>query len=639
MSTREEYQLIHTAQEIDELLDKASTSVSSCYQQLTIDKQEQARNNICAASKDDVKGSAVIYEEYTPDIETGYVYLDDGKKVASSTGECTEIIPVKSGDKFLITSMYGFATVLVAEFDENGTGINYVGKVNAMTPVTDYEYTVPDGVSGIGVNSLKYSTNPVSMKKGYYGSLRDDVAKNTADIAELSKDYNQRICNTKDNFGSKVGNGFAYDYNSTIGILIDILKKATFDEDVKSKIEALELSVYPDVLKVPANTAIGTYTLKYEDANGVIADHLDICTFTVDSAIQKIAYNGLIAENAAPKTATKIGVYNEAGERNGEIALGWLNRFFSGWNAPTYSFAAISDTHVGEAGAADDLTDAVAYFDDTVNNIAFAVICGDCVDDARETSQLETYQSIVGDAQTPIYVTPGNHEAVNLSLSGKSYDDVKEYFEQANHPGINQALYYSFEKNGDVFIMVGAYGNYNYDDTFTNEELQWLYDTLEANRNKRCFLFHHYFPKNGSGDAINCYEKNDGLRGYKGEIFYNLLRHYKNVIYFHGHSHAKFKVQELNRYNTIDKEYGMYSVHIPSLSKPKYPNATQDEYVSDTDAGEGYIVDVYSNVVHLKGRDFEQGKYTPIGSYWLSTTLQTIEAGTFYDETGTIKIS
>ena len=42
------------------------------------------------------------------------------------------------------------------------------------------------------------------------------------------------------------------------------------------------------------------------DANGVIADYLDICTFTVDSVAQKIAYNGFIAENVAPKTATCI---------------------------------------------------------------------------------------------------------------------------------------------------------------------------------------------------------------------------------------------------------------------------------------------------------------------------------------------
>lgn len=39
----------------------------------------------------------------------------------------------------------------------------------------------------------------------------------------------------------------------------------------------------------------------------------------------------------------------------------------------------------------------------------------------------------------------------------------------------------------------------------------------------------------------------------------------------------------------------------------------------------------------LKGRDFVQGKYLPIATYKLDTTLQTIEANTFTDSTGIIK--
>jgi hypothetical protein len=51
---------------------------------------------------------------------------------------------------------------------------------------------------------------------------------------------------------------------------------------------------------------------------------------------------------------------------------------------------------------------------------------------------------------------------------------------------------------------------------------------------------------------------------------------------------------------------------------------------------EGYVVDVYENGIHLRGRDFVKGEYLPIASYWLDTTLQTIEANTYTDSTGTI---
>ena len=50
----------------------------------------------------------------------------------------------------------------------------------------------------------------------------------------------------------------------------------------------------------------------------------------------------------------------------------------------------------------------------------------------------------------------------------------------------------------------------------------------------------------------------------------------------------------------------------------------------------GYVMDVYENGVHLRGRDFVKGAFLPIASYWLDTTLQTVAAGTYTDSTGTI---
>ncbi len=54
------------------------------------------------------------------------------------------------------------------------------------------------------------------------------------------------------------------------------------------------------------------------------------------------------------------------------------------------------------------------------------------------------------------------------------------------------------------------------------------------------------------------------------------------------------------------------------------------------EASEGYVVDVYENGVYLRGRDFVNGKFLPIASYYLDTTLKTIEKNTFTDSTGII---
>ena len=80
-------------------------------------------------------------------------------------------------------------------------------------------------------------------------------------------------------------------------------------------------------------------------------------------------------------------------------------------------------------------------------------------------------------------------------------------------PYTGKPMYYSFEVNNDVFIMLSHYGMYEgtgiswRSSKFVSvEELQWLYETLEANRNKRCFVFNHVYPyEDRVGDANRIY--------------------------------------------------------------------------------------------------------------------------------------
>jgi hypothetical protein len=65
-------------------------------------------------------------------------------------------------------------------------------------------------------------------------------------------------------------------------------------------------------------------------------------------------------------------------------------------------------------------------------------------------------------------------------------------------------------------------------------------------------------------------------------------------------------------------------------------NASGSNYETIHADSEGYVVDVYENGIHLRGRDFVKGEFLPIASYWLDTTLQTIPAGTYTDSTGNI---
>lgn len=312
-------------------------------------------------------------------------------------------------------------------------------------------------------------------------------------------------------------------------------------------------------------------------------------------------YKDFIPENIAPVGTRRIGIYNSKGNRVGQIPLGSLTPPMQG--KKLYSFGALSDVHIVYSTAADDFKRALTYLNEN-EDVAFTCICGDLTDDGTE-AQLAQYKAIVDShsPDTPVYAVTGNHER---------YRDVSNSYLQ-NYTG--HPLYYSFEYGGDVFIMCGFYANNN---IFTADELQWLQDTLEANRNKRCFVFEHVFPWGDSGNALESYQ-NDLFTGAMGTAFQNLLRQYPKTVFFHGHSHLKFYLQAYDAKANYNDSLGYKSVHIPSLAVPR---DIVDGNVSMIYAdSEGYVVDVYQNGIHLRGRDFVKGEFLPIASYWLDITL------------------
>ena len=343
-------------------------------------------------------------------------------------------------------------------------------------------------------------------------------------------------------------------------------------------------------------------------------------------------YKHFIPENIAPSGATKIGVYDGNGNKVCNIPLGRLK---PPTQSKLYSFMAISDVHVQYDTATEDLQRALIYAE---NNCDFTCICGDLTQSGTD-AHLTQYKNIVSTYTKPIYATGGNHESIPADMT---YDRLVQF--------TGQPMYYSFTKGNDVFIMLSHYGAYHdgnggwlSSEFVSIEELQWLYETLEANRNKRCFIFNHVLPyEDGVGDANRYYGGGQWRTqdGGVGQAFINLLKHYKNTVLFHGHSHLRFKLQEVDKKANYSSKVGYRSVHIPSLAVPRdrINDSTQYIYAES----EGYIVDVYDDYFILNGRDFvdndADGHILPIATYKIDTILQTIPAGTFIDDTGIITI-
>lgn len=363
-------------------------------------------------------------------------------------------------------------------------------------------------------------------------------------------------------------------------------------------------------------------------------------------------YTHFIPENTAPVGAQKIGVYDQNGRRIAQIGLG--NLALPNVGTKKYSVGILSDTHTMEGYDADrtkdsqdDLKRAIKYFSEEAK-AEITCVCGDL---GEYNQALYKHKEIVDEhkGDMKVFEIAGNHEhyiypeGVESILSSdeiKAYTGYPLYYTISNQPTDEaKRNYYCDTVGNDVFIMVGSC---RWSAVFDSTSIQWLYETLEANRNKRCFLFVHCFLKGSQycGDSTGIINTVDMTASYK-QVFISLLNHYKNVIYFHGHSHTSAKMQEYTQGLTpplpanYDFACGVHSVHIPSLSYPRDISSGVKENLYGE--SQGYLMDVYDNNIVLRGRDFVKGEFLPIATYCLDTTLQTIEANTFTDNTGTIK--
>ena len=339
-------------------------------------------------------------------------------------------------------------------------------------------------------------------------------------------------------------------------------------------------------------------------------------------------YEDFIPENVALPNVRRIGIYDSKGNRVGQIPLDTLTLPNRGQKK--YSFGALADVHYQYTTAQVDFQRALNYLNEA-EEVELICIAGDLTE-AGTAEELAAYKQCVDtySPDTPVYAVTGNHEGRSESIAA----DFQTY--------TGKPLYYSFEHKGDVFIMVGCQptsdpgGWPTSGSLFSKSELQWLYETLEANRNKRCFVFQHVRPQDGCGNTFGIYNL-DIWGGTEQMVFESLMHHYKNAHHFHGHSHLKFYLQYGSDIANIDHIFGGWSIHIPSLAVPRDGDpsgaSSRQEIYSDS---EGFVVDVYENGIHLRGRDFVAGEFLPIASYWLDTTLQTIPAGTYTDSTGTI---
>lgn len=345
-------------------------------------------------------------------------------------------------------------------------------------------------------------------------------------------------------------------------------------------------------------------------------------------------YEHFIPQNIAPVGAKRIVVYDANGKLVGSAGL--QNLALPTAQAKQYSYLCVSDSHIkGNLDAEDGTADFIRAMEyakaDT--DIKFVTICGDVLDTYNTWLWEERFPAL-RDAHINklVYPITGNHESGELTRALTSDDTL---------PGFLLPLYYTFRQGDDLYIMLGE-AAWKQSTLFADGELQFLYDTLEANRERRVFVFFHVLNydvgDSGQPDPTfyaegNLLERDEANKAQRA-CFLELLQHYPNVTWFHGHSHARFQLQEISATNNYSEVCGYRSVHIPSLAHPTdLINGVRTKVEAES---QGYVVDVYPDGIHLRGRDFVAGEFLPIASYWIDTSFVPVEANTFEDSTGLI---
>lgn len=341
-------------------------------------------------------------------------------------------------------------------------------------------------------------------------------------------------------------------------------------------------------------------------------------------------YPHFIPQNIAPSGAKSIGVYNSSGKQIGTIALGRMTR---PQKTKLYSFGLVSDIHLWKTTSAwngnEKFDRTLSYFEN--QGCSFCVVTGDLTqsglyfspDDNSTNAYLEEtqfvkYKEICDKHSITVYELMGNHESYYAKAISNNLSLMKTYTG-------NDALSYTVLQGNDLFILCGQP-----QDTvvMTDADFTWLGNALEANKNKRCFVFiHSHIDDNvvgGVEDSGNpSFARENSIFGYWGATktanFINLMKQYPNTILFHGHTHIMFEAQKFDKDANYSEENGFKSVHIPSLGYPRELISSDGTWEGKHTESQGYIVDVYDDCIVLNGMDLINNTPIPLGIYKIPT--------------------
>ncbi len=232
------------------------------------------------------------------------------------------------------------------------------------------------------------------------------------------------------------------------------------------------------------------------------------------------------------------------------------------------------------------------------------IIAGDIAENGLQCEFDAVYDAV---AEAPVanhIMATGNHD-VRLRLYSQSIARFSEFTNRLNENSGSDlridAAHYSYEVNGYTFVVMGTDRTEFEEAYISDEQLDWLDETLTAKsgKGKPVFVILHQALNNTHGlpgtwgSAIP-----GGSVGKQSDAIYEVLNKYSDIILISGHMHTGF-----GQY-TYEKVGNFHSVNLPSIT-------IENKDGDYNGPGIGYMMEVYSSKVVFRARNFAEGVYVP----------------------------
>lgn len=261
------------------------------------------------------------------------------------------------------------------------------------------------------------------------------------------------------------------------------------------------------------------------------------------------------------------------------------------------SFAAVADTHLPNRESAEkNLENAFLDVLASDNKTDALLLAGDIADYGLK-GEYERFFRVFHKYKDKLslFVTMGNHDARFFYRTASKV--VIENTEQLLGIKLDSKPYFSYDIKGYTFIVICTEKAVLEKAYISPEQIKFLDKELEraTKDGKPCFVMCHQPFANTHGlpevwKTGDMGEQNDEVRA--------VMEKYKNVFFINGHLHGGVcdYVEEV-----LNKENNVISMSIPGYRK--------ENNFGITDAGIGYMCEVYPDKVLFRARNFLTGKY------------------------------